>query len=206
MITYVAPEEYGLYRCGVDVQIYFSDTNISRLLYDLDKDITFPAFTATSDYANEQECIQWMISSLTREMDTSDPDYAAETAHTRQDFVNNYQNGVRYILGLFFSLSSSTTNKLMKKLDESSLTEKASLLATDGIYNFVKPVLDEDHVPYVDEELHTNCNVMTKFLQHNASILLSVMMSDSGMENLKHIIYMHMPEAEYVLLKDLKIY
>ena len=206
LITYVAPEEYGLYRCGVDVQIYFSDTNISRLLYDLDKDITFPAFTATSDYANEQECIQWMISSLTREMDTSDPDYAAETAHTRQDFVNNYQNGVRYILGLFFSLSSSTTNKLMKKLDESSLTEKASLLATDGIYNFIKPVLDEDHVPYVDEELRTNCNVMTKFLQHNASILLSVMMSDSGMENLKHIIYMHMPEAEYVLLKDLKVY
>ncbi len=205
IVTYIAPQEYGLYRCGIDHQIYSARNNLGRLLYDLDKDINLPTFTPTSDYANEQECIQWMISSLTREMDTSDPDNAAETAHTRQDFVNNYQDGVRYMIGLFFSLSSSTTNKLMKKLENSTLTEKAALLSTDGIYNFVKPVLDEDHVPYVDEELHTNCNVMTKFLQHNASILLSVMMSDAGMESLKHIIYMHMPEAEYVLLKNLQL-
>ena len=203
LVTYVAPEQYGLYRCGIDVQIYSADTNLSRLLYDLDKNIVMPAFTPTSDYADEKECIEWMLGIMTRELDTSDPDNAAQTAHTRQDFVNNYQYGVRYMIGLFFSLSGSTTNKLMEKFENAGMQEKASLLATDGIYNFVKPVLDEDHVNYDDEQLHASCNIMTKFLQHNASILLSVMMSDAGMDNLKHIIYMHMPEAEYVLLKNL---
>ena len=200
LVTYIAPAQYGLFRCGVDLQIYDSSSNLSRLLKDFDKDIVLPTFTPTGNYADEQAYIENILEQMTAEKDEENQD---KSSHTRQDFVNNYQDGVRYMVGLFFSLSSSTTNKLMEKLNNATITEKISLATTDGIYNFIKPVLDEDHVAYDDEELHTNCNIMTKFLQSNLTLVMTVL---NNMDNLMHIIYMHMPEAEYVLLKDLKVY
>ena len=206
LVTYLAPEQYGLYRCGVDVQIYSASSNLSRLLYDFDKDIVLPEFTPNANYANEQECIAWMINEITKELDTSDPDNAASTAHTRVDYVNNYQTGIRYMMGLFFSLNSSTTNKIMENLNGLDATGMFMLLGDDGIYNFLKPILDEDNVNYNDEDLKANCAVMTKFLRNNLVLLMGTLMDNSGMDNLKRILYMHAPEAEYVLLKDLKIY
>ena len=201
LITYVAPEQYGLYRCGVDVQIYTADSNISRLLYDLDKDIVFPTFTATTDYDDEQGMIEWLFAQL-----TADGKEADASMHTREDFVNNYQTAISYMLGFFFSLPNATSNKLMDKLSNATLTEMLSLLSDDGIYNFIKPVLDEDHISYDDATFKANCAVFTKLLQNNVMLLYSIAGSDAGKSNIQRCIYMHMPEAEYVLLKDLKIY
>ena len=205
LVAYVAPEQYGLYRCGVDQEIYTAQTNLSRLLYDLDKDIVLPTFTPTANYANEKECIQWMLNEITKELDTSDPDNAAATAHTRADFVNNYQSGIQYMMGLFFSLNSSTTNKLMTKFSELDQVGMFMLLGDDGVYNFIRPVLVEDNVQFDDAELKTNCAVLTKFLRNNITLLLGILADPNGADSLKRIIYMHAPEAEYVLLKALKI-
>ena len=193
LVAYVAPEQYGLYRCGVDQEIYTAQTNLSRLLYDLDKDIVLPTFTPTANYANEKECIQWMLNEITKELDTSDPDNAAATAHTRADFVNNYQSGIQYMMGLFFSLNSSTTNKLMTKFSELEQVGMFMLLGDDGVYNFIKPVLVEDNVQFDDAELKTNCAVLTKFLRNNITLLLGILADPNGADSLKRIIYMHAP-------------
>ena len=201
LITYAAPVQYGLYRCGVDVQIYSESSNLGRLLYDLDEDISFPTFTPKEgDYENQQQFIEYIFNQITREI--TDEDEKDKSAHTRQDFVNNYQDGITYLVGLFFTLDNSTVNKMTTAIDEMTITQKLSLAATDGIYNFVKPILDEDHVSYDDETLHASCNVATKFLQSNVAVAFALF---NNMDNAKHVIYMHMPEAEYVLLKDLKI-
>ena len=206
LVTYVAPEQYGLYRCGVDQQIYTASSNISRLLYEFDKDIVIPEYTPVNNCANEQEYISYLINEITKELDTSDPTNASMTAHTREDYVNNYQSGLRYMMGLFFSLNSSTTNKIMDRLSQMDAYQMGLLLGDDGFYNFLKPMLDEDDVSYNDAELKTNCAVITKLLRNNILLLTSLLGSSGGMDNIKRILYMHAPEVEYVLLKDLKIY
>ena len=206
LVTYVAPEQYGLYRCGADQQIYTASSNLSRLLYEFDKDIVIPEYTPVNNCANEQEYISYLINEITKELDTSDPTNASMTAHTREDYVNNYQSGLRYMMGLFFSLNSSTTNKIIDRLSQMDGLQMGLLLGDDGFYNFLKPILDEDNVSYNDVELKTNCAVITKLLRNNVLLLTSLLGSSGGMDNIKRILYMHAPEVEYVLLKDLKIY
>ena len=75
-----------------------------------------------------------------------------------------------------------------------------ALLLTDGFYNFLKPILDEDNVTYDDESLQASCATLQKFLVNNPTILTSFMSNS----NLTRIISMHSPEVTYVLLKNLE--
>ena len=204
LVTYVAPEEYGLYRCGVDQEIYTASSNLGRLLYEFDKDINLPSFTATSNYANEREFNQYIIGQITRELDSSDPENAVKSAHTRKEYVDNYQSAICYFIGLYYSLPSATVNKIQERFNSLSQTQMFMLLNNDdGLYDLVHSVLDEDGITYVDEQLHNSCNKLQVLLKNNLALLMDIL---GNQDNLKHVLYMHAPETAYVLLKDLKIY
>ena len=198
LVTYMAPAQYGLYRCGVDINIYTAGVNLSRLLKDLDKNLTIPEFVPTGGYSNEQEFIEYLLSELTKEYEDI-PENAGKSLHTRKDYVDNYQDDVTYLIGLFFSLKSSTVNKIKERFSAIPTNELPGvILATDGLYNFLKPILDEDSVTYDDTKLHSACNKASALLISNAGVILPLL---TNQNNLTHIIDMHMPEVEYVLLK-----
>ncbi len=195
LVTYVAPQEYGLYRCGTDIQLKTEETNVDRLINEFDKDITLPAFTAEGTKTNEEAFIQSIITEIVSVGSKNDD----ALSRTRSEFVDNYQSGLKYFIGLYFSLSSETTNKIKTRLSELG-NNMYTLLSPDGFYNFLKPILDEDNVTYVDDSLRSSCATLQKFLMGNPSILTSFMLNN----NLMRIISMHSPEVTYVLLKNLE--
>ena len=197
IVTYVAPQEYGLYRCGNDIDIYQSETNLNRLIHELDKNIALPSFTGQGTITTEQQFINYVFETIMGE-DKNDGAFA----RTRAEFVANYQEGLKYFIGLYFSLSGSTRNKISSRLQALDATGMMAIMADDGLYNFLKPILDEDNVEYNDDNLHASCTVMTKFMQNNFAVVYSMFTST----NLTRIISMHAPEITYVLLKDLKVY
>lgn len=191
LVTYVAPQEYGLYRCGNDIQLKTEETNVDRLINEFDKDITLPAFTAEDEVTNEEAYIQALINQIVK---------VGSNSSTRSEFVDNYQSGLKYIIGLYFSLSSSTANKIKTRFDELDTMGKIMIMSDDGFYNFLKPILDEDEVTYDDDSLRASCATLQKFLANNGTILASFMSNS----NLTRIISMHSPEVTYVLLKNLE--
>ena len=195
LVTYVAPQEYGLYRCGTDIQLKTEETNVDRLINEFDKDITLPAFTAEGTKTTEEAFIQSIITEIVSVGSKNDD----ALSRTRSEFVDNYQSGLKYFIGLYFSLSSETTNKIKTRLSELG-DNMYALLLTDGFYNFLKPILDEDNVTYDDDSLRSSCATLQKFLKNNPSILMSFMFNS----NLTRIISMHSPEVTYVLLKNLE--
>ena len=196
LVTYVAPQEYGLYRCGNDIQLKNEETNVDRLINEFDKDVTLPAFTAEGEITTEEAYIQSLINKITS-VGSKDTDALSST---RAEFADNYQPGLKYFIGLYFSLSSETSNKIKTRFDELDFMGKAAIMADGGIYNFLKPILDEDNVTYNDESLQTSCATLQKFLVNNPTILTSFMSNS----NLTRIISMHSPEVTYVLLKNLE--
>lgn len=196
LVTYVAPEEYGLYRCGKDIQLKTANTNVDRLINEFDKNITLPTFIAEGTKTSEEAFIQSIITEIVSEGSKNDD----ALSRTRFEFVDNYQLDLKYFIGLYFSLSSETTNKIKTRLNELG-NNMYTLLLADGFYNFLKPILDEDNVTYVDDLLRTSCGTLQKFLMNNSSILTSFMSNN----NLMRIISMHSPEVTYVLLKNLNI-
>ena len=197
LVTYVAPKEYGLYRCGNDIQLKTEKTNVDRLINEFDKDIILPVFTAEDEITTEEAYIQSLIDQIVK-VGSKDADALSST---RSEFVDNYQPGLKYFIGLYFSLSSETSNKIKTRFDELDFMGKAAIMADDGIYNFLKPILDEDNVTYNDESLQASCATLQKFLVNNPTILASFMANS----NLTRIISMHSPEVTYVLLKNLEI-
>ena len=197
IVTYVAPQQYGLYRCGNDVQIYQSENDLNRLIHELDKDITLPSFSAQGSITTEQQFINYVFETIMGEDKN-----AGAFARTRAEFVANYQEGLKYFIGLYFSLDGSTRNKISSRLQALDGAGMMAIMADDGLYNFLKPILDEDNVQYNDDDLHESCTVMTKFMTNNFAVVYSMFTSN----NLTRIISMHAPEVTYVLLKDLKVY
>ena len=196
LVTYVAPQEYGLYRCGNDVQLKTEETNVDRLINEFDKDITLPAFTAEDEVTNEEAYIQALINQIVKVVSKD----ADALPSTRSEYVDNYQSGLKYIIGLYFSLSSSTANKIKTRFNELDAMGKIMIMSDDGFYNFLKPILDEDEVTYDDDSLRASCATLQKFLANNGTILASFMANS----NLTRIISMHSPEVTYVLLKNLE--
>ncbi len=192
LITYVAPEGYDLYRCGTDVDIY--SNKVERLLYNFDKNATIPSFVVSEGkYSNEAEYIQYIFTELLKEQ--SD---ANKSLDTRERFVNNYQVKLGYLLGLFFTLDQTVVNQIMEAFNNLGPLDMFALLGQDGVYNFIKPFLDDNHVTYDDAQLKTSCECIRGILNiARTSGLIGVNNS-----NIQRVVNMHFPEVNYVLLKS----
>lgn len=192
LITYVAPEGYGLYRCGTDIDIY--SNRVERLLYNFDKNATLPTFVISEGkYSTEQEYIKYIFTELLKEQ--SDPEKSLDT---RERFVNNYQSKLGYLLGLFFTLDQSVVNQIMDAFNNMGPMDMLSLFAQDGIYNFIKPFLDDNHVTYDDAQLKVSCDCLRNVLNiARTSGIVGV-----NNNNIQRVVNMHYPEVNYVLLKS----
>lgn len=207
LVANVPPVAYGLKRCGIDKVIDYS--NVDKKLKAFDSGAVLPAFTprtpsfdGDASYNNEQELLDFIINTLLK--DTNDP---VTTLHTREKFAENYQEAIGYVVALFITLPQATIDKIIAKLKTLGALDFFALLSDDGLYNFLKPILIEDGIPFVDEELKTNLGKLNTLIQAKTSILMpfistSPMGIDEAAKNsLLRIIYMHSPETVYALLK-----
>ena len=130
--------------------------------------------------------------------DTGDP---ATTLSTRESFANNYQDYIGYAIGMYMVMPQETVDKIMNSLSELGMGVLTMLNTPDGVYDFLKPIFDEDHISYEDELLHNACNALQNFAVAKIMLLIYVFLSEDFKNDLMRLIYFHSTETVYALMK-----
>ena len=194
LVTHVAPDMYDLKRAGVDVDIYSS--KIDNLLKKVDNRLRLSSFTSSSNYSNESELGEYLFNTLLGKSFESEE---VKDMSTRENYVLYHQDKIAYLLSLFMTLKSKTTNDIMNKFSNISFTDIAQLLEEDGLYNFIKPVLDANNETYDDTKLKDATNDIVRYIKNNADIA-SFMIDANARNSLTRTVSCHYPEVNLVLL------
>ena len=197
LVTMIAPEVYGLFRCGTDV-IINEDKDVGALLKEFDDGLTIPEFVPIEDsYDNQKQYNQFVLNILST--DTGDE---GTTLHTREKYVDNYEGSFAYFIGLYFTLPQSTIDKVINQVKTMDSSSAMGLInSEDGFYNLVKPILDEDNISYDDAKLQSACGALNKLAKAEMMLIFLLYANEGFMNNLKRSIYMHSIESVYVLIK-----
>ena len=188
IVPKVAPQAYGLYRCGTDILVY--PQNFEEVIKDFDRGIAIPKFgRKTGYYDTEDQFADYILGQILEQEDND-----AVSLHTRELFANNYQETILFMFDFILSLDSATQNDLMNALSKNI----AKLVGNENnLYNkVVKPVLDEHNVQYEEEPLKTHCRIIQTLALKKLSTIMQVA-DDNGNRMLMH----HYPEINYALLK-----
>lgn len=197
IVTYVAPEKFGLYRSGIDIDIY-SD-KVDTYMQSFDKGILFPPLLAKSGrYTNDYEHTRYLVNTIFREGNDPDKD---KYMSTRNDYVNRYQEAIKYFINIMFTADSYTLNTIYEAFNELSMTEKLALRNEENLYMFLKEQFDKTGFSYDDEQLHSTCNGLKNLISYPFSTFLEELYSTT---NINRTLYMHAPESVYTLLKNYK--
>lgn len=197
IVSYLAPEQYGFYRSGVDVDIY--NSKIDSLMSNFDKGILFPPLIAKSGrFRNDYEHAKYILNSSLREGTVQEGE-EDRYMPTRSDFVNKYQPCIKWLINFLFTVDSTTLNNIKDAFTELSNNDKLKLKDGDNLYLFLKEQLDKSSYPYNDEELHNACTGLKNLISVPLSTLIDEVVSGS---NITRLLYMHTPEVVYTLLKN----
>ena len=190
VVPKVGPEKFGLYRCGIDIDIW--KDNIEEVLYRYDHGLVLPTFKMKQDkYDSPDLYADYVLSSATRHLDDE-----SASMETRALFSENYEPTISYAMGLVFGLNEYVTNQLIDSL-KSNLTDV--LLKDDGLYQAIYPVLDANGVKYDSEELRYHCSQLNKLIGGPANYIKY----DALNSNLTWMIMQHFPDVNFVLLRAL---
>ena len=208
LITHILPAEYDLYRCGIDVEIYRTD--LATLLTEFDANIVLPRFISAQaqtdvededevvlNFATPQEFIEFLIKTILREQQGDD---VYLDMSTRENFVQNIQPTLQYITTMLFTLKPETVDSIITEVRSIGITDIFSLLDDNGVYNFLKPFIDDDGADYNDAELLEHSEKIRNFILRDGMVLSAVALLYK--DNVELAIDMHFPEINYVLLKN----
>ena len=200
LITNIPPTSYGLHRCGVDYEIY--DANISTLIKGLDEDIVVPEFVnieASEMITNDQELNSYILKCL---FDSSAEEQYL--ANTREQYVEHYQAGFSYMIGLIFALKPETRSQLLADLSNLGMGAISLLADETGeeLANFFKPYLDQDEIEYQYGVLVGHCATF-----RNAAVYLLLQpllfyVTETYRPDMVRLLDMHYVESVYVLLQN----
>lgn len=206
-IPYFAPEkEYGLCRCGVDVEIYRDD--LADLIQAFDEDIVVPEFQCedpeNGSYATPVEFIGYLMKTLTEPAPSEDDEKIY--IPTREDFSSKVEHAVQTALDIFFGIPDTVKDKIIADVKEQIATNPLNfavqlLYAEYGIYDFIVPYLDEAGYKYTIPELKADCEAIRLLAQSKLVVILAFAASESEVgNNLKRAVAMHYPEICYLLI------
>ena len=207
LVTYLAPEsQYGLARCGVDVDIYSS--SVKTILSNFDEDIYIPdfAYVSSSPYQNEKEFIDYFFNTLTQKGDASS---GYIYIPTRESYATKMQKGVQTALDIFFSLPGAEINKMVNDVKQ-NMSDNPSfayslLMEEGGVYNFITPYLDEAGYSYNPDSLLEESEALRKFILGKLGLVMLAIGTNSELRNnLTRFMDMHYVEVNYALLSALK--
>ena len=205
LVAKIPPEEYGLGKCGTNIDIHAN--NVDELLNDFDSSLSLPQYKSTSDYPDEVSFVTYLLDKILNIGDdpsyTTDPEYRIKT---RSDFVTNLSPTLMYAMNLVFSLHQSTLDAIIAdlkdKIDNQKYAELLEMLYLEnGIFNYLNPFIKDDGIVYSEDELKTHTEIIRYFCIRGAFMpVLTIMMAAPN--NLQRAIYMHTLEINYLLLNN----
>ena len=200
IVPQVAPEAFGMYRCGIDVDLY--DPKIDEYIKALDPDIPLPSFKKdVNKYNNDAEFVSYILRLLT----TDDPERYDEESYpynfTDREHYQLIEPYLTYLLEKILYMDDFTT--AIEKISTMSTTEIIALLGNDGenLYEFLKEVFDESEVSYDDEILREASRVTQKLGKRYFTVLTLAAMQS---ENMQRVLSMHCPEFLYTFIENHK--
>lgn len=203
LITYIAPEQYGLYRCGVDHEIF--DSNVSTLVKALDEGVNIQEYEETTinlseeiTLHNEKEMIEYIISCATNR-ESSDE---SSLINTREQYVDNLQGSIVNVVGLMFALSDETKNEIIadiKTKAENIWSLLAIISSGESMLEYLAPYLEKDSIQYDEEILEKDLEKVRDLAFTAFNPVIMIFMGGQS-QDLVRIIDMHFPEVTYVLL------
>ncbi len=206
LITFIPPETYGLKRCGVDFPIY--DADVSTLIKKFDEDIVIPEFVPVEDLTEEPldsdaKVRDFIINSVFNKKEEEDIDPSVY-ANTREQYADNYQEGLSIALGYVFALKEATRASLLADLTALGFGALSIIGDETGteLMNFFKAYLERDNIDYNEEELLSACATLIKGVQNLFLAILLMYVGDQTKGSITRLIDMHYPETTYVLLKN----
>ena len=203
LITHIAPEEqYGLSRCGIDVDIYTED--FQDLVHAFDEDILVKDFQPDeTNYQTEVDFFNYILNYLTKEASYDD---GYVYIHTRSDFAI-VQGAISQAADIIFTLSSAEIDKIIAAVKDMGYSDIYALLSTEGrFYEFITPFLDEDGYQYVPETLLAHCETIRKLAISEIMIILAIYQGENAVGiNLMREVNMHYPEINYILLSNYEV-
>ena len=194
LITYIAPDQYGLARCGQDIDIY--NSAVTDLMKIFDSNIDVPEFAPlSSNYSTDQEKATFFLSTLLKEGEEE------SSMATRELFVKNYQDDIGYALVIVFGISDDCKNEIIDAVKAKKASEIMDLLKDDNLYNFIKPFLDKYSFEYDDTKLKSACRTIQKGVNGPLQSIVLFAFFDTT-KALPRAIAMHYTDTVYVLLKN----
>ncbi|MBQ6731001.1 MAG: hypothetical protein IJR08_03735 [Bacilli bacterium] len=206
IIASIPPESYGLKRCGVDYEIY--DANLSTLLKQFDEAIDHPEFVPMEESLLGQEMKDdcdlhdWVLNSVFNVEETSED--KTVYANTREQYVDNYQEGLSSAIGYVFGMKEATRDEVLTAIKDLGFGVLGLLGDQTGkeLADFIKPYLTKDGIAFEEEKLQSDCAVLVKAIGTLFLKTLMMYMMDDYSSNLTRLISMHYSETVYVLLKN----
>ena len=99
------------------------------------------------------------------------------------------------------SLKPETLAVLQAALKNISGLAMLTLLSENGLYNYIKPILDEYKEEYDDELLKSSLNRILDFVKL-APNMVTILMSEQGRNSLMRTMQLHSPDVVFILLLD----
>lgn len=199
LVTYVAPEEYGLYRCGVDYEIY--SENVGTIVHTFDAEISIPDFLPIDNgdnikADNDYEFVQLILNTLLH----AENDDETLLMNTREQYVANYEEMCKQVIGLAMTLPSVTLNAIKDDFSSKGFLEILGIVSSgESLMAYLKPFLDDAHVEYDETALTAQ---LSKFLDAALGVFSPVVMILMGEQksDFSRMLDMHYPEVTYSLL------
>ena len=202
VFTRVCPEEYGLYRCGTDVEIYTS--NVDYLIKKFDKDAVVPAFSSNALYRDDSQWANFFVQCL---LAGEEPEEGERnwSASTRELYCLNYGEDIRYLVIIISATQDVTLEDYIASFQGMSSEEIAEFFAGSALSFalIAQSMLDDLKVAYAEGELQKAFADLYNYVSlPTVSLALSALFSkDMG----SRMIAMHKPDTTYILLDALQV-
>ena len=199
LVTHVAPSAYGLKRVGRDIDLH--NDQIDTWITQIDSRIQLAPFHPSKGIETEGQNVESILTAL---MDPSLNLSEDVGMDTREHYVKFHQNAISYALELFMGLKFSTVVALLEGINVNAL---ASFMAEDGLYNYLKSVLDAQKETYDDQKLRDMSNSIAKMLTSMIGVLLtaaSICGEGANLDNFIRSLEFHFPEVVLVSLYNYK--
>ena len=198
IVTYIPPTQYGFNRVGVDFEIY--DADIANLIKSFDAQIEIPEFVTfeggDQTINDDVECAPFLINSIFEYDDDLE-----KSARTREEYVERYQAGLSYAIGIIFGFSAQTRSELMNRFSSDYSAMFALFDSTgEALAAILEEYLVKDHISYVHEEVVSACAILVGGVSTIFAQLLSTYLTQK--DAFARVLDMHYPEVTYTLLSN----
>ena len=197
IISNFAPKEFGLYRCGRDIDIF--DEKLDEYLSDFSSELVFPTFTESEGvYKNDQEFTAYVLRQLLKDDPESfNPSKYPYNLTSRANFYQ-IQEHVSYLLSRVLG-TDYYMEALSETFGELNQSEIMNLVSDDGtkLHDKFVTMFTNYSVSYDDTKLTEACSVVVLLIKRYVSLILTCISNS----NATRMINMHMTETNYILIR-----